>query len=392
MKSVIEKVKDIFAKPKKKFKMLGIVAEFNPLHEGHKTLLNFAKQISNNICVALSPNMVQRGEFACFENIKRALASINEGADIVIEIPHIFALSSAKYYADGAIRILKESGCDAILFGSEIENKETFERLYEKLQYKETKEKIYSEMKKGLSYKNSCISVFNEIDPYLAKIFDLPNSTLAIEYIDACKKYNLDYQIIKRTGSYHSQELNDKISSASAIRKAISQNYDFSLLPISKTFKKNNFTYCQDAYFYSLKYQICQTEIKNIYDVREGIENLIKENISSSISMNDFLEITCNKRYSKSKILRICSHIFFDIKEDIANYLKENIEYIRVLAIKKEAVKLLSNSSLFITKYKDLIDKNLINKNQFLLQKKVDCAFYSFSNRSVEYKNMIIVL
>lgn len=390
MENLIKKIKNVFNKNKKKYKTVGIVAEFNPLHQGHIFLLNKAKEYSNNTIIALSPNIVQRGEFASFENSKRAVAAIDEGATLVVEIPHIFTVSSAEFYADGAVRVLKETGCEAIIFGSEIADIKVLENAVNSLESPEIKEKIYSEMKKGISYKVACSKVFDN-DENLSNVFNFPNATLSIEYIKACKKYGLEYIVIQREGDYHEKNLNGIFSSATSLRNAIKNKEDFSKLPISKTFKESNFFDSNDSYFYALKYKANIEDIKGIYDIKEGIENLIKENLSLSITMDDFLDKTCNKRYSKSKILRICSHIFFDIKEDDAKYLKENIDYIRVLAIKKEAVKLLSNSNLFVTKYKDLLDKDLIKSKQFILQNKIDSAFYTFSNRCIEYKNMVIV-
>lgn len=377
-------------KKENKYNMIGIIAEFNPLHKGHIFLLKEAKKYANHICVALSSNITQRGDFASFDSSKRATCAIIEGADIIIEIPHIFCMSSAEFYAEGAVKILKEAGCDSIIFGSEFTDNISFKKIVKELEKKENKLRIYNEMKNGSSYKKACINIFkNNID--FLNILNSPNSTLAIEYIKACKKYNLDYIIIKRNGNYFDNELNGDFSSANAIRIAIKNKIDFSLIPISKSFNKLDFFDIEKQYFYALKYKILIENLDKIYDIKEGINNLIKKTIINSIDINTFLNEVSNKRYSKSKILRICSHIFFNILESDAEYLKKNIEYIKVLAIKKEALKLLSKSNLFITKYSDLVSRNLIEKKQYILQNKVDCAFYTFSNQTIMYKNMVII-
>lgn len=372
--------------------MIGIIAEFNPLHNGHQHLINTAKNLDECLVIAMSGNIVQRGLFASIDKHLRAKYSIISGASLVLEIPPIFVLSSAEYYAKGAIQTLHAAGVNQIIFGSEIGDIKKLDNTLDLIQTTKFQNSIKNLIKLGNSYSSALLKAFKNENLPLDII--APNNILALEYIKQCRIFNIKYQTIKRENNYNNIDMNYSYPSATAIRK-IAQMRDYKNLekfvPKHAVFNESDFLYNDDLYAI-LREKILNTGdilLHNIYDANDGIENRILSFAEKATSLEELISLSTTKRYTRQKIQRFLLHILLKITKEDAQFMLNNIDYYNVLGVKQTSVDLLSNNR-FCTKYKDFISKNLLSSKQFLLQNNIDKIHAIINKREFYFHNMII--
>lgn len=212
----------------------GIIAEFNPFHNGHAYLIQKARELTNAdlILIVMSGNFVQRGAPAILDKYTRAEMALHCGADLVVELPVFCAAASAEYFAEGAVRLLCDLNADSFVFGCEeqshTDNFYTLAKLLldEPAAYRTALKEALSS---GLSFPaaRKKAAEFVLPDKTLAFLLDAPNNLLGIEYIKACLKRGLQIKpvAVKRLGSgYHNMNLENKFSSASALRLFLQEN------------------------------------------------------------------------------------------------------------------------------------------------------------------------
>lgn len=334
---------------------VGIIAEYNPFHNGHLYHLNKVKNMFPNsyLILVLIGNFTQRADISIINKWDKTKIALEYGFDLVVELPYNIATSSASIYALGAIKILDELNCDYLVFGSETNDVEKFKEIA----IKTSKNKIYQYkikyfLDKGFNYPKSCSLALEHL--FKDKI-DKPNDVLALEYVRSI--INLKSKIkpisIKRTNNYNDTNINDKITSASSIRKNISnKELIINTLPKKSYDLINNINY--DDFFKYLKYEILTNDnLNDILDVDEGIENKLKKEIISVDELEDLILKVKSKRYSYNRIKRMLLHILTKTKKD---YDKE-VKYIRVLGMNLNGMKILKeakkNSNLqIVTKFK----------------------------------------
>lgn len=334
---------------------VGIIAEYNPFHNGHLYHLNKVKNMFPNsyLILVLIGNFTQRADISIINKWDKTKIALEYGFDLVVELPYNIATSSASIYALGAIKILDELNCDYLVFGSETNDVEKFKEIA----IKTSKNKIYQDkikyfLDKGFNYPKSCSLALEHL--FKDKI-DKPNDVLALEYVRSI--INLKSKIkpisIKRTNNYNDTNINDKITSASSIRKNISnKELIINTLPKKSYDLINNINY--DDFFKYLKYEILTNDnLNDILDVDEGIENKLKKEIISVDKLKDLILKVKSKRYSYNRIKRMLLHILTKTKKD---YDKE-VKYIRVLGMNLNGMKILKeakkNSNLqIVTKFK----------------------------------------
>lgn len=334
---------------------VGIIAEYNPFHNGHLYHLNKVKNMFPNsyLILVLIGNFTQRADISIINKWDKTKIALEYGFDLVVELPYNIATSSASIYALGAIKILDELNCDYLVFGSETNDVEKFKEIT----IKTSKNKIYQDkikyfLDKGFNYPKSCSLALEHL--FKDKI-DKPNDVLALEYVRSI--INLKSKIkpisIKRTNNYNDTNINDKITSASSIRKNISnKELIINTLPKKSYDLINNISY--DDFFKYLKYEILTNDnLNDILDVDEGIENKLKKEIISVDKLEDLILKVKSKRYSYNRIKRMLLHILTKTKKD---YDKE-VKYIRVLGMNLNGMKILKeakkNSNLqIVTKFK----------------------------------------
>jgi len=336
--------------------LLGLIVEYNPFHNGHKYHLEESIKLTNasHTIAVMSGNFVQRGEPALMDKWTRAKIAVDNGVNLVVELPLINSISSAENFALGSIELLDSIGLvNNIVFGSESDNIETIDKVASFLVNESHDYKILLQffLDKGLSFPASrelALRKLGKIDNRLSS-----NDILGIEYVKAIKKLNssINYSIIKRQHvDYHSTELVNSFSSATAIRNWIF-NKDFldvrTSVPVeSYNYIENysNFAFLNDFYDI-LRYSILlksSNDLSDIYEISEGFENRIITAIKQSNTMGEFLDNIKTKRFTMTRIKRILMNILLDVtKSDVENFDLIHPKYIRVLAADKKGLEIL---------------------------------------------------
>ena len=316
----------------------GVIAEFNPFHNGHKYLLQEAKKGADGLAVVMSPNVCQRGEFSLYNKFIRAEAAVRCGADLVVEMPSISAAAAAEDFARVGVKILTCLGMEKLVFGSEGGNKEALFRALENLEKAEKSGELKEKLKSGESYPKVLGSVLGEA------FNDAPNDILALEYI---KNLNsIPFETVKRVGvSHNSNKAEMGFASGSYIRK---NGIDKGLIP-SEAYdlfiKEKPFDY-ETSEVLELSYlkRLTAAEIALAPGVSEGIQNRIYEALKEANSLEEALELIKTKRYSLARIRRILFSLYLGFKKEDDKEPK----YIRILAFNdkgKEIIKAAKKTS-----------------------------------------------
>lgn len=214
--------------------IIGIIAEYNPFHKGHAHQLKDLRQMypDATLLVVMSGDFVQRGTPAIFSKFHRAQWAVMGGADIVFELPSMFAVSSAEYFASGGVRLLHALGCDAISFGTSHTQVEELVSIAKALDHPSTQESLRIFLTQGYSYGTALRKAVQglhlesnglETSNHMSILDSDPNTILGIEYICALHRYHIELDIIpmKRTSSHHNPTLDDSLPSGTALRSAI---------------------------------------------------------------------------------------------------------------------------------------------------------------------------
>ncbi|SHJ55027.1 Predicted nucleotidyltransferase [Clostridium cavendishii DSM 21758] len=376
-------------------KVTGLITEYNPFHLGHSYHLSNSKQISSSdftVCV-MSGNFVQRGMPALLDKWTRTDMALKNGIDLVLELPTIHAISSAEFFAFGAVSTLNSLNIiDNLCFGSEAGElsliKETARILVdEPFNFrKDLKEKLHSglpfpkaraeALKAILKEHNNCLS-----DDNLYAFLSSSNNILGIEYMKALHRLNsnINAYTIKREGSnYNSENLDNLYASASAIRKSLQQNQDLSLIKpyvpdssyeILNTFLENKYSFASyDKYFSYIKYKIISSEnlVHNIPEAKDGLSYKIINELKKSSNIDEFILNVKSKRYTYSRISRILCSLFLDIDSNTLTLRNKAPNYIRVLGFNPNGAKILKtikkNSDIkIITKLPKIIDDPMLS-------------------------------
>lgn len=373
---------------------IGIIAEFNPLHSGHKYLISKAKNLIKNhdsgeiICV-MSEFFTQRGELAIINGYVRAKEAISAGCDLVLALPYRASVAYSDDFAKQSVDILVKCNITHLIFGTEQTINE-FENFYKKEQDENLKQKINELTKAGYSYPKTMSILFNIEN-------NNPNFILAYSYFKAIKKLAPHIKLlpIKREGQLLSDNKleNAKFLSATTIRNnptdSLIENYVSSNI-FKELRTKENFN--EELIFPFIKYKILSStpeRLKNIYDISEGLENRI---YSAALKANNYEELVnqiATKRYSKKKIQRVLLHIFTNSsKKDMLKPIND----IRALAVKKEKtflIKEINNNSKEI-----FIHQKLKKNNAHLFEHDIRVArlYQNISNEQDIFKKQLLLL
>ena len=343
---------------------IGIIAEYNPFHNGHLYQIKEIKKRypDSTIISVVSSSFTQRGDISLLNKWDKTKIALDQGTDLVIELPFVYSTQASDIFAEGAVKILNYLGIDTLVFGTERDTIEDLELLADiQINNKEYQEKVKHYLSIGLNYATSTNKALEDITN--VKV-DTPNDLLALSYIKQIKlnKYNIKCINIKRTTSYHGSEIKNNISSASNIRKmsADNQNID-NLIPFDK---KNLYKVSMNNYLDILKYKVLSEDINiNKYQtVDEGIEGRIIDNITKVTTYEELIQNIKTKRYTYNKISRMLLHILTSFTKEEASNI--DIDYIRVLGFTTKGQEYLSkikkNITIpIITGYKKNISKVL---------------------------------
>ena len=340
--------------------IVGIIAEYNPFHNGHIYQIKKVKEMYPNslIIVILSGLYTQRGDISFLSKEEKTKLSLDYGVDIVLELPTIYAIQSSDIFAYQSIKILNEFNINKLVFGSESNNIKKLQEIASIQEDESFNKKIKEELDKGISYPNALKNIININFDYL------PNDLLAISYIKAINKINKNIEAISilRTNSYHDKVSNETIISAENIRNKYLNNEDISkYTPINKL---NNINY--GNYFNMLKLKILtDTHLDEYVDVNEGIENRIIKCINESNSLEELINNIKTKRYSYNKISRMLLHIFLGFKKEdnkdynsikILGFNKNGKEYLNKLKLDIKQDKFIKDFELNVSKIYDTLN------------------------------------
>lgn len=342
-------------------RVAGIIAEYNPLHNGHVYHLQQTRQTAacDYIMVVMSGDYVQRGEPAVADKFVRAQWALEAGADIVLELPVACAISSAERFAAGGVRVLAGTGVlDALCFGSETHDISSLEQASMALAHEPPtfRQALREQLAVGKSYPRARYDALEACgaSPALLEALRSPNSILGMEYIRFLKQYAPEAQpvAIHRKGSgYNDAALAGEFSSATAIREALFRGDQQALegmpMYIAGRFGLGGIrpVGLQDAellMLYALR-RMSTEEIADIPDVQEGFENVLHRAARQSINMEELFSHLKSKRYTMARCKRIAMGALLGItKSHASSVMQEDALYLRVLGFRRSARPLLS--------------------------------------------------
>jgi len=345
--------------------VLGIIAEYNPFHNGHLYHLEESKQRSGcnySICV-ITGNFAQRGGTSLVNKWTKTEMALAGGVDLVLELPTIYSVSSAENFAEGAVKVLNTTGIVTnIAFGMEANDLSSLNNIANVL-YQEPREYITMlnhELSRGNSFpkaRESALMLYlNDIKRY-ANILSSPNNILAIEYLKALKKTKSDMMPIgiqRKKVYYNDDKIVDDFASASAIRKLVQlQQFDDirRVMPrecymlLREEMKRGNLVFDLRKYETIILYNLRKMtirEIANIPDVSEGLEYSIKEAAENCNTIRDFVDMVKSKRYTQTRIQRILVYALLEIDRKMMDMSRKITPYLRVLGCNDKGKELLS--------------------------------------------------
>lgn len=330
----------------------GVICEFNPFHNGHKFLLEKIKsEYADEIVCVMSGSFVQRGDIAITDKYARAKAALQNGADAVIELPTVYAVSAARIFAENGVRAAAAMGCGRLCFGAESEQGVLTE-LSELLESDEINRRIRGYMDEGMYYaKALSLAVGDDC----AGIIGQPNNILALEYIRACKAHGMRYKAVERAGAAHdSREASGDIASASMIRELIESGEDYQRFTPMIIEKPCSLKAVESAILYRLK-TIGAGELAQIAEVDEGLENRLIEAAKKYSSTEEILAAVKTKRYTMARLRRILIQAVLGITTEIQ---RSPLPYLRVLGLRSGSETMLREATLpLIIKVKADFDK-----------------------------------
>lgn len=398
-------------------KVLGIITEYNPMHNGHIYHLNESKKITSSdyTILVMSGSFTQTGNIAILDKFTRAKLAVENGVDLVIELPTIYATASSEYFSFGAVKLLQDLKIiDSLCFGSECENLDILNNISNVLIQKE--EEIWKDIKnedKNITFATARNNVLKKYlnDDEINEI-SKPNNILGIEYLKSLKKLksNIKPYIIKRVSSnYNELALNNNefnFTSATSIRTAIKNN---EIDKIQKYIPDNVFealnkyknSINSDLYDY-IRLSISNMSLKDlseINEITEGLENKIYKEIINFSDYDSFIKNIKSKRYIENKIKRIMINILLKInKKDFNSIVVKAPTYAHILAMSPRATTLLSEISKcskipVITSLSDTIIEDLDENIHKMIKLDILAAnirsIISKENINIDYTNKL---
>ena len=334
-------------------KAVGLVVEYNPFHNGHKyhAAQSRLQSGADTVVAVMSGSFLQRGEPALVDKWTRTSMALQNGVDLVVKLPYIYSTQHAEHFARGAIRILDALCCESFCFGSEDHSIANFLSIHEKMESRqhELNSLVKGFSKEGYSYPKSFSLAMQELGMLEEGSLDLskPNNILGLQYVKAALSggYSIKPQMINRIAAgYHDPDLPEgDIASATSIRNALMEGGDDavrSFVPESAYEQflgyRNRTTVLRhwELYWPLLKYRLLSSspdQLESIYEAEEGIHHRLKETALAAGSFKDFIVRAKTKRYTLTRLQRICVHILTGTEKSQIKPLLKTEPYIRIL-------------------------------------------------------------
>lgn len=333
----------------------GIIAEYNPFHNGHKFHIEETKRKTGADCivVVMSGDFVQRGEPAVFNKWVRAEAAIRNGADLVVELPVVYSCSGAEFFAGGAARVLCAPGVvDYISFGAEagaLDGLRAAAKFFDD-ESRALSENIKKNLKAGMSYAaaRSRAAAESGMGEY-AEIVSEPNNILAVEYIKQLNRlekagWSVPKAVVikRKSAGYYEQNPDEGIAGAGKLRNLMRDGVDINgYLP-----KSIEEVPCfSEQAFELIVYRLLTDDpekISQIDGVIEGLENRAIRAAKDAIDMESLINLIKSKRYSRTSIQRMLMKILLGIsKSDMKDFQTNDKVYLRVLGFSDKGAELI---------------------------------------------------
>lgn len=362
-------------------KICACIAEYNPFHLGHLKHLSYIKQTlkADRIIVLMSGSFTQRGEMAVMNKFKRAKHAIYSGADLVIELPTVFATANAETFAKGACKILNDLGViDTLCFGVESGDKDAYLSLAKELnnESKEYKRALKDALDKGVSLAKAKFEAVKTLGKeFDESLVNSPNNILGIEYTKALLSLKSNIQICPmiREGDHNDATFKKGVTSATSIRSVIKSGKTAKLkksMPPYVYKDLNEYPYKADEIMMTALLTADPQDLAKISDCTEGLENRIKALCKDNKKIDTLVEMVATKRYTSARIRRIITANLLKINTDfVKECLKDNL-YAKVLAVCEDSKDIIShltkNSAIpLLTRKSDTIDLKGTAKNCF---------------------------
>jgi predicted nucleotidyltransferase len=392
-------------------KAIGLIVEYNPFHNGHAFHLQASLDVAEAdvVIAVMSGNFLQRGEPALVSKWCRTRMALLNGVDIVFELPYRFATQKAETFANGAVSILEAAGCDSLCFGSESGEIDSF---FQTIEYLEGQQSPFNEnikrfMNTGVSYPKAISLSFQQLADS-NQFLDLtkPNNILGFHYVKAVKEQNSSINpitIIRKNADYHDEHFaSETIASATSIRKAlfdpdagkttINQFIPEHTGRLLREYFNHYRTFHQwENYWEYLQFRLIQSspeELREIYEVEEGLENRILAAAAESQSFKEFMEKIKTKRYTWTRLQRICVHILTNTKKTEMVMKEEKASYLRLLGMTVTGKE-------YLNKMKKHFSLPLVSKLSACKQKEITLDIhasrvYSFAVPNPQRKEMLM--
>jgi len=347
-------------------KTLGIIAEYNPLHNGHLYHMQQCREIAqaDNIVVIMSGNFTQRGEAAVLDKWTRSRLAVENGADLVIELPFAYAVNSAEHFARGGVRILDALGCTHIGFGAESGTLQQLKTVAEMTarESSEYKDRLQEYLSEGAAYARAKEKAAADLyGGGVAELMQTPNNILAIEYLKQlclCGSDMHPVMVTRKGAGYHDQTPVSGFASATAIRKTLDAEERKAFVPenVDKALGaappvENYFRLIQSKIFGSTPEQLAE-----VFSMSEGLENRMLDQIRRSKTLDEFVDNVKSKRYPETRIRRILCQMLMGLNDF------EDEFYVRLLAANLRGTSLLKK----VKKESDVQIITNINKEEQL--------------------------
>lgn len=350
-------------------KVLGLILELNPYHNGHKYFIDKAKEMINpDITIAIiSSSFMMRGDPMIMDKFSKTKILLEHNIDLVLELPTICGVNNSDYFCENAVNILKQFNITDLCFGAETDDINDLYELVKLNNSLEFNHLIKENLDKGFSYSTSANKAILALtnNAALTTKFSMPNNTLGIGYLKAIENTKIKPHIIKRIhNNYFDENISQSnINSATALRNELRDNHEITTFIPNYEYKFYNPTILDNNLYKLLQFKLINdVDFNNIKGVSEGIENRFINFINEN-TYDDFINKVLTKRYPYNKIKRLIIYILLNISK---KYENNNDYYLRVLGVSDKGKKHINSldketKKQIITTFKNINNNELVN-------------------------------
>ena len=338
-----------------KLKISAVICEFNPLHMGHKLLLDQMKAISDGIVCVVSGNFVQRGEPAILDKWARTRLALQNGADLIVELPLPWACSGAEHFAAGGVALAEALRCDLLVFGSEVPDVSRMDAAAEALLSPKFSESFSEVPDKGLSFaQRREAALHSMLGETASSLLQKPNCILGIEYLKAIRRQNaaLTPIAIPREGAGHDRAAeNQEYRSAGELRHLLRTGGKLAgLVPENVCVTLEQLLssgHCPASLSWLERSILCKLrtmkpeDFSALPDLSEGLENRLHTAAREARSLEELYSLVKSKRYSHARIRRLVMSAFLEIPSG----LPELPLYLRILGMTETGARILKDAT-----------------------------------------------